>query len=212
MHLTWYGESCFKIQTKDFILVLDPFSKEVGLKPLRTKANVLLLSSLGKEANLAPENIREAPLVIKDPGEYEAKGIFIEGYEAAGPSSPNLGVKTIFNLKVEEIQLCHLGFLDTELEENQIERIGNVDVLLLPIGGKDTLSVKQAIKVMNTLEPRLVVPMNFRLPCLKAKKEKLEDFLAELGLKKEKLEEKIILKKKELPTEGTKMIFLKPPL
>ncbi|MBU1167288.1 MBL fold metallo-hydrolase [Patescibacteria group bacterium] len=214
MHLTWYGQACFKLRSKEGSVVMDPFDESCGLRPLKTKADILTLSQTGKESKLAPESIKNETFVIDSPGEYEVAGVFIEGIASSQDKKegPERGRNTIYTYNLEGMTVCHLGYLGEVLNEKQIEKVDGVDILLLPIGGGETLGVEEAIKVMNAIEPRVVIPMHYHLKGLTGdKKETIETFCQELGVKKGTFQDKAIIKKKELPTEGIKTFVLSPP-
>src|SRR3989344_3999907 len=90
--------------------------------------------------------------------------------------------------------------------------IGEVDILFIPTGGEDVLDSESAVKVVNLLEPKIVIPMHYSIPKTSIKGEKVDDFLKEMGEKGIKSEEKFTIKKKELPEEGTKIIVLEPAI
>ena len=116
-------------------------------------------------------------------------------------------------MELEEVKLCHLGDLGApELDAEILEKIGQVDVLFVPSGGEDVLDPAEAAKVVNLLEPKIVIPMHYQLPKTPQKGAKIEEFLHELGEKEIKPEEKFTFKKKELPEEGTKVVVLKPAI
>lgn len=209
MHITWYGQGCFKLKSKEATIAIDPFFKEVGLRPLRTKADVLLLSQKGKDLELAPQNIKEEPFVIEGPGEFEVKKVFIEGFDASKEDSEIM--KMVYVLKIEGIKICHLGYIDKPLSEDLVRAVDGVDVLFLPVGGGQALGVLEATRVINAIEPRVVIPIHYKLKGLKEKKSALDEFCKEYGVKKEAALDKVVLKARDLPSEGTKVIILKPP-
>jgi L-ascorbate metabolism protein UlaG (beta-lactamase superfamily) len=107
--------------------------------------------------------------------------------------------------------ICHLGNLgQAELEEDQIDAIGDVDILLLPVGGKDSLTAANAIKVMSQIEPRITIPMYFNVPGLKDKLDSSDLFFKELGIDKIAAEEKVKIQKSDLSADKAQIIVLKP--
>ena len=111
----------------------------------------------------------------------------------------------------EDLKLCHLGDLgQEELTEEQLEKIGEVDILMIPIGGTYTISAKEALKIMSQIEPRITIPMHYALPKLKIKLDGLDKFLKSLGIKSITPENKLSIKKKDISPEEAKIIVLKP--
>jgi L-ascorbate metabolism protein UlaG (beta-lactamase superfamily) len=153
------------------------------------------------------------PFLISGPGEYEIKDIFMQGIEAFHDKSKGKerGKTTLYTILGEEMTICHLGDLgQSELTNEQIEQIGEVDILMVPVGGVFTISAKEAAKLISQLEPKIVIPMHYKIPKLKIKLEKLDKFLRTMGIKKPEVLKTLSCKKKDLPVEGMKIIILKP--
>ena len=171
--------------------------------------------------------------MIEGPGEYEIKGVFIQGIPSFHDDSQGKerGVNTIYTIEAEEIRLCHLGDLgQQELTGEQLEKIGNVDILMIPIGGTYTIDSKIASNIIPQIEPKIVIPMHFQIPKLEVhpiksceagisqkaklfngvKLEGVDKFLKTMGIKSVEPLNKLLIKKKELLPEETKIIVLKP--
>ncbi|MDP1629680.1 MAG: MBL fold metallo-hydrolase [bacterium] len=212
MVITWYGQSCFKIQAGETVLAIDPFDKSIGLTPPRFRADILLVTHDHYDHN-NKESINGEPFLISGPGEYEIKGLEILGVESYHDN--NLGAKrgknTIYKIEMDEIRLCHLGDLGQEkLTDKQLQNLGEIDILMIPIGGKFTIDGASALTVVNQIEPRIVIPMHYKIPGLKIDISGLNEFLKEFGAKETKPEEKLTVKKKDLPQEEeTKLVVLK---
>lgn len=212
MVITYYGLSCFKVESGKLAIAFDPPSKDSDLKPPRFSADVALSSHDHPRHNGLKELPGE-PFLIAGPGEYEAKSLMVTGYPSFHDKSKGekKGLNTIYVVEMENMRLCHLGDLGTsDLDAETIETIGEVDILFVPTGGGDVLDAEGAVKVINVLEPKIVVPMHYAIPRTSIKGEKIDEFLNELGEKGIKSEEKFTIKKKELPEEGTKVVVLEP--
>lgn len=213
MVITWYGQSCFKLQSGEQVLVIDPFSKDIGLTPPRFRANLVLLTHDHPDHNNA-ESIAENPLIISGPGEYDFQGIAIKGIQTFHDSAEGKerGLNTIFVIEMDNMKLCHLGdFGEKELRPETAEAIGDIDILFVPTGGKSTIDSEQAAKIVNQIEPRMVIPMHYKIPGLKIDLETASAFLKETGAKTVEPEEKLVIKQKDLPIEGMKVVVLKTP-
>jgi L-ascorbate metabolism protein UlaG (beta-lactamase superfamily) len=170
MEITYLGHSCFKLKNKQGIVIMDPYGEKTGPILGKQSADIVTVShghddhnATGRIGGMQPG---EKPRVIVAPGEYEMKGISVFGVEAAhdGQGGAERGKVTIFTVLMDGVSVCHLGDLGHKLSEEQINRIGEVDVLLCPVGGHFTLDAKLAIEVMNQLEPKIFVPMHYRTP------------------------------------------------
>lgn len=217
MKIIWHGQACFQIITQEnkgekVVIVIDPFSEEIGLKLPKLEADILLVTHQHSDHNNI-QAVSGKPFLINSPGEYEIKGIFIQGIPSFHDESQGQerGRTTIYTIETEQMSLCHLGDLgQKELTTNQLERIGDVDILMVPIGGKYTISAKEAIKVMAQIEPKIIIPMHYKIPKLKIKLSGFNDFLKSLGIKSIESTDKLLIKKGNLSEEEAKIIILKP--
>jgi len=208
MIISWFGHSCFRLESKDVSILIDPFSKEIGLRPPKIKDNIVLLTHLHYDH----ADTKEAPpetKIVNGPGEYEMQGIYIKGIQSYHDNSNGAerGLNTIYVIQAEEINICHMGdFGQAKPEEHQLEEIGDVDVLMLPVGGTYTIDGKQAAEIVNQIEPKIIIPMHYKLPDLKIDIAGADKFLKEIGLKAETVD-KLKVTKKTLPQEEIKLIM-----
>jgi len=137
--------------------------------------------------------------------------VFIEGIPAFhdDKEGKERGLDTIYTIEAEEMRICHLGdFGQKELTPEQLEKIGDIDILMIPVGGVFTIDAKEASKVIAQIEPRIVIPMHYSVPKLKIKLDGIEPFLKEMGRKSVEPQEKLLVKKKDLIEEETKIVVL----
>jgi len=207
MNITWYGQSYFKITGKNVTVVTDPFDAKIGLKPPRTEANIVTISHPHHDHNNL-DVIKGEPVIIDSPGEYSVKGVEIQGIDSYHDSNQGKerGTNTIYTIEVDDIKICHLGDLGQNLSDEQIDKIGNVDILLIPVGGVYTIDAEQAIEVINQIEPRIVIPMHYKVQGLTINLDTLDKFSKEMGVSKTL--PKLSIKKKELPSENTEVVVL----
>ena len=212
MIITWYGQSCFKIQSGDLIIAIDPFSKDIGLTPPRFRCDVTLVthahSDHANSASLAGE-----PFLIMNPGEYEIKGVYVRGiatYHDAEQGKER-GMNTMYIIELEGLRLLHMGdFGEKELRDETVEDAGEVHVLFVPVGGTYTIAASAAASAVKRLEPRIVIPMHYKIPGLTVKLETADAFLKEMGVAKTQPQDKLALKKKDLEgKETTEVVVLK---
>ena len=228
MQIIWHGHSFFQIliprKETSVKIAIEPYDEQIGLKPPSLEADILLITHNHHDHNNI-KAIKGTPFLISGPGEYEIKGVFIQGIFSFHDNAQGKerGENTIYTLESEGIKVCHLGDLgQKELTDEQLEKIGNVDILMIPIGGVYTISAKEATKVISQIEPKIVIPMHYQIPYsgrrpdgsyrpkLKVKLEGLDKFLKMMGVKTPEVSKKLSLSQKNLPTEGMKIIVLKP--
>ena len=212
MQIQWLGQSHFKIQTKnngqEVIIAMDPYDESIGLKPSKYQADIVTVSHGHSDHNNI-ESIKGEPFVITEPGEYETKGVFIYGIpgfhdDKQGKEKGNI---VIYKIHSEDMNIVHLSDLGCELTDEQLEKIGDVDVLFAPVGGGPTIDAKKANDIVSAIEPRIVIPMHYNLPGLKIKLNSVEDFAKVSGLPLEKTD-KLKINKKDLPQNETKIVQL----
>jgi len=213
MTISWYGHSCFKItnQGGHLTIITDPFDKGIGLIPPRGNADIVTVSHDHYDHNNV-KAISGNPFIINNPGEYEIKGIRIVGCSSFHDKKQGQerGLNTIYLIEIDKIRICHLGdFGQERLADEQLETIGQVDILIIPIGGTFTLNAQEAIKVTEQLEPHLIVPMHYKLAGLKIDLATLEEFLKELGLNKKPAVDKLTVKKKDLIGKDMEVAVMK---
>jgi L-ascorbate metabolism protein UlaG (beta-lactamase superfamily) len=216
MEIIWHGHSFFEIKSKEnknqVGIALDPFSEEIGLKVPKLEADILLISHDHYDHNNKGV-ISGNYFLIDTPGEYEIKGVFVKAIKSFHDKvlGKERGENLIFTIESEDLKICHLGdFGEKELNEKQIEEIGGVDILMIPVGGIYTISAKEAIKILEQLEPKITIPMHYALPKLKIKLDPVEKFLKSLGIKNLTPEKKLLIKKEDLSPEEAKIVLLEP--
>jgi L-ascorbate metabolism protein UlaG (beta-lactamase superfamily) len=190
MNLYWHGDNCVSIQNSDAELVVDPQDIEKELKSAKS-AEVFLLSSGQKLSKTASKS---SSFIIDMPGEYDTKGFFVMGLHDV--------VDTVtYIVESEGIRVCHLPGVKKELTDEQLENISDVDILVIDIGnGSDANEI--AAKVVNQIEPRIVIPVGYE----SAKPPKT--FLEEMGASENEQQNKFSIKKKDLPQEETEVVIL----
>ena len=212
MIITWLGQSCFKIQSGELVIVIDPFSKDIGLTPPRFRADLVLVTH-GHNDHSNVEALGGEPFLISGPGEYEVKEVFVQGIETFHDKTQGQerGLNTIYKIAIEDLNILHFGdFGEGEIRDETLEEIDEVDILLIPVGGKYTIDAKEAVKIVKQIEPRLVIPMHYKIPGLKLDLEGVERFLKEIESKAEP-REKLVIKKKDIgEEEKTEVVVLLP--
>jgi len=214
MNITWYGQSCFKIQNKDVTLITDPFDKSVGLKPPYGSADVVTISHNHFDHNNYGV-VKGDPFIIDSAGEFEVKKIIVKGIDSYhdDKEGKERGRNIIYTIEVDDIRICHLGDLgQSTLINGQLEKIGQVDILFIPVGGVSTIDWKSASAIISQIEPRVIIPMHYKIPGVKGSLLKLDsadNFCKDRGVSSKDTVDKFSIKKKDLPQEESKVIVMK---
>lgn len=213
MYLQYLGNSCFKIQDKTtadgITVVTDPFDKEVGLKVPNFEADIVTISHDHHDHNNF-NALRGKPYIISHPGEYDIKGVSVSGVDSFhdDKEGKERGYNIVFRIEIDDISISHLGDIGHILTNQQLELLVGTDILLIPVGGKYTINAKQAVEVISQIEPRIVIPMHYKLPGMKADIEGVDKFIKEMGLKPTE-EERLKISKKDLPVEDMELVVMK---
>jgi L-ascorbate metabolism protein UlaG (beta-lactamase superfamily) len=184
--LTWYGHACFRLRGKRAAVVTDPYPSTLSGRAPRLEADVVTISHPSPNHNF-PDAVGGNPYQVKGPGEYEIQDVTVLGLDSrqaapGGGTGRDAPHNTIYLVDLDDVRICHLGDLGQTLDDSLEERIGDVDVLLVPVGGGNALGAAQGAEVARRLEPRYVIPMHYGLPQLKVDLEPLEPFLKEMGV------------------------------
>lgn len=201
MHISWLGTTGIRLQTKpvdqDVVVVIDPYQPAEGSFPRSITPQVVLYSR-GRANSIT---VSGSPFILDTPGECDVSSILVTAIPADEDGT------VMFRIDAEGLSLAHLGLARKPLTEKQREVLGNVDVLFVPVGGAPSYDAEAAIKIVNDLEPRVVIPMFFQSDN-DPKVAPVDKFLKEMGIAAQKSETKVILKKKDLPTEDTQVMVL----
>jgi len=208
MDISWLGHSCFRIKGSHAIVITDPYSPSLGYSLGKPTARIVTVSHQ-HEGHSYVQGIGGEPKLITRPGEYEISGVLIIGittfHDAA--QGGKSGKNTVYLMEIDDIVVCHLGDLGHVLTIGQVEEMGNVDVLLLPVGGVSTINAPMAAEVVRQLEPKVVVPMHYKTSALRWELEPVERFLKEIGVKQVEPQPKLSLTKSSLPV-STRVFLL----
>lgn len=186
MEITYIGHSCFKIKGKSTSLIVDPYDPtKTGYKLPKLETDIVLVSHSHDDHSYI-KGVTGQTLLIQTPGEYEKNDVTVYGLESFHDDSKGSerGKNVIYVIEIDDFTILHLGDLGHQLDKETLEKIPNVDVLMIPVGGTYTLDGKEAAKVISDLEPGIVIPMHYQtadLTGLSKKLESAEVFLHEMG-------------------------------
>lgn len=201
MHISWLGTSAFKLQTKPFdkdvVIVIDPYKPDLGNFP-RSLAPDIGLYTRGEKGSIT---LSGNPFILSTAGEIDIKGVLVTAITGHGDG------QTMIRIDAEQMSCAHLGLIDKQLTQRQLEVLAGVDILFVPVGNDKSFDAQAAVKAVNSIEPRIVIPFGFQSDN-DPKAKPLDTFLKEIGSKNGEPEKKVIIKEKDLPQEETRVIVL----
>jgi L-ascorbate metabolism protein UlaG (beta-lactamase superfamily) len=212
MEITWHGRCCFRLTDRGLLTVVtDPYEPDADEELAKLKADVITVSRDDPGYNHVAAVVgaqRGDVRIVRGPGEYEMGGVFVTGV-AMRPDKKYSGDAprvTVYSFYYDGLNVVHLGGLPFVPTQAQIDALDTVDVLLLPVGGSDSLNASQAAELVSLIEPSIVVPMHYK-PSGAAKPDGVGKFLKEMGLSDAKPQEALKVSKSSLP-EDTQVVLL----
>jgi len=215
MEITWLGHSCFRLRSRAATVVTDPYGKELGLILPRVRADIVTVSHDADDHNYV-RGVKGDFKVLSGPGEYEVSNSFVTGLVLSerkpsggqGKAAVAGDGNTVFLIELDGITICHLGDLSNVPTQAMMEEsLSEVDVLLVPVGGGESLNASQAAEVVSLLEPHIVIPMHYKIKGTDLKLDPVAKFLKEMGLDKVDEQELLKVDKGGLPDE-TQVVLL----
>ena len=202
MELTYHGLSCVRLRGRDTSVLLDPPQSQL---PGLARANVGLV--VRTEGGTDPDLLRPRPGNVQEvsgPGEFEVRGVSVLGVPAESV--------TVMRVTVDDVRVVSTGKLQRQLSEDEIDALGRVDVLVVPVGGGDALSAGDAAKLVRALEPAIVVPARYRATGGATEYEPVEKFAKEMGLAEGSWEPqpKLSLSGASGDKDDTRVVILEP--
>ncbi len=209
MYLAWHGFSCLRIIAKgpegECTLVVDPFQKEGKYKVPQAQAQAVVVTQRDSTLHNAVREVGRSPLVFDIPGEYEVRQVLVRLI----PAEKGAPEKNMASVTAEGVHIGIITAKQGECSEEQLEQLGQIDVLCLAVGDRQLLSQETAEKIVSQLEPRIVVPIHYRLPGMKKNLDSPDAFIKALGIAPEKAaKDKMRITKKDLPAEEMKVYLL----
>jgi L-ascorbate metabolism protein UlaG (beta-lactamase superfamily) len=207
--IKWFGHACFKLTSQRGVSVItDPFDQSVGYDLPGQSADVITVSHDHYDHNYV-EGVRGVPLLINKVGEFHIKDVAIRGIKTWHDEmgGAKRGENIVFNIRMDDINICHLGDLGHMLSQEQVADIGAVDVLLVPVGGIFTVDKVGAMGVIQAIKPRMVIPMHYRTDVLTFKIDTIDPFLEIVGDYERHDTNEIELNNKTLPSDGRVVVL-----
>lgn len=209
MRIKWLGHSCFKITCNNGVRILtDPFDDNVGYKIPAVETDIVTISHNHYDHNFV-DCVKGKFDVLNKVGNFYVKDIAITGVRTYHDDAQGTkrGDNIVYIFENDGIRLCHLGDLGHVLSPAQVEMIGKVDVLLIPVGGTFTINSEEAVQVVNQFKPSIVIPMHYKTPALRMNIDGSNKF--EENFKKvEKLHSQVAEIKKENLNNNEPIIYI----
>jgi L-ascorbate metabolism protein UlaG (beta-lactamase superfamily) len=209
MVITYEGIESIKITHGDLVVSLNPVSKKSNFKSSTFGSDIVMISANHPDLNGVESATRKErePVVIDGPGEYEVKGVFVHGFPSKTVYGGEERINTIYVFEVDSIRVAYFGAIsDKELSHEIKEQLGDIDIVIIPIGDKEVLSASEAYKMAVKREPKIIIPIHFGEV---GEKNALKEFLKEAGDESLKPVEKLTIKKKDLVGKEGDVVVLK---
>lgn len=205
MDIQFYGANCIVLSTKQARIVVDDNLTELGAKSVAKAADIALFTGVH------PEPVLAAKITIDQPGEYEVSGVSIFGITARSHmDEEKQKTATIYKLLVDDLRILITGHVYPDLSDAQLETIGMVDVMFVPVGGNGyTLDGIGALKLIKKIEPKLVIPTHYDMTGLTypMPQQTLEQALKNMAMEPKETTQKLRLKSGEF-SDVTQLIVL----
>jgi len=208
VNIKWFGHACFRLKDRNGTAFTDPFPLDLGYGRPKSKADMVTISH-GHPNHSSLDGFSTRPYVITRPGEYEVSHIFVTVIRAYhdDKKGKERGYNNVTLFEIENLSVCHLGDLGHILSQEQVERLGQVDILLVPVGGGDALNAAQAAEVISLIEPSIVIPMHYQTPNYTGKLDPVGKFFKEMGTSAPEALSDLKVTRNTLPEE-TQLILL----
>lgn len=203
LQIRWHGHACFEI-TNDVTLVTDPHDgKSIGIPTPSVTGDIILVSHDHYDHNSVKTVKKEESKVITDERKKNISNVEIRGIESFHDEccGEKRGDNIIFKFTMDDVTFCHLGDLGHGLDEDAVQKIGDVDILFIPIGGTFTVDAEQAWDIINVIKPKIAIPMHYKIGGLSLPIAGIDPFLEKNKYKVLKVGNEIDIEKEDLPEE-----------
>jgi L-ascorbate metabolism protein UlaG (beta-lactamase superfamily) len=207
MEIIWLGHACFRLRGREAAVLTDPCPPSTGYRIGKVTADLVTISNESPDNSFRQAVQGEAKFLV-GPGEYEVAGVLIIGvrtHVAAGGA--NKGRNVAFVIDLDDVRVCHLGNINQAPAADDVEVLGSADVLIVPVGGGSVLDAAKAAETVSLLEPKVVIPMQYKTEAATAQLDGVERFLREMGAEAKTVEARLNLTKSNLPSDTTVMLL-----
>ncbi|MFH1231432.1 MAG: MBL fold metallo-hydrolase [Planctomycetota bacterium] len=208
MKIKWFGHSSFVMTAETgHTLITDPYEAggyngAIGYVPINITANIVTISHDHADHNYI-KTIQGEPKIINQKGDYEVDGIKIKGIKVYHDTKQGKerGNNIIFTYEIDKLKIVHMGDIGHILSKKEIDALGSVDILLIPVGGYFTIGAAQATNILENLNPKITIPMHYKTDVLNFPIAKVDEFLKDKKSVKELSSVEVLITKENLPIE-----------
>ena len=206
MDIVWLGHAAVRIRSGNTSLIMDPYPPELGLRIPSALASASVVTVSSRDPMHSAAHVLDAdppPLVIDGPGEYQASRLNIRGVRTKrGPEDADGPLwNTVYAVEVEGIMVCHLGTPSSPLTDDQIEELSSPQVLIVPAGAREGLPLPELVEVVNTIGPRVVVPVMYAHAGNSQRLNDIGSFLQAMGASASEPQSRLTLARSSMPQE-----------
>src|SRR5438309_8580539 len=214
MEITYFGLNAVRLRGREATVMIDPYEHKLGLYPVRLNVQVVIFTH-EDPTHFSLQGLAGDPHIVTGAGEFEIRAVAMTGTQTYHDAKKGAerGKNFVYTVEIDDLRICHLGHLGHALSEDQLDAIGSqLDVLFVPIGGGSHINSAQATEIVNQIEPKLVVPISYKLPGLTLLAQNLEcveEFAKEMGATDLPPQAKLQLTT-SASVEETKLVILEP--
>jgi L-ascorbate metabolism protein UlaG (beta-lactamase superfamily) len=214
MEITYFGLNAVRLRGREATVMIDPYEPKLGLSPVRLNVQIVIFTH-DDPTHFSLQGLSGEPHIVTGAGEFEIKGIAMTGTQTYHDAKKGAerGKNFAYTIEIDDLRICHLGHLGHGLSEDQLEGIGSkIDVLFVPIGGGSHINYTQTTEIVNQIEPKLVIPISYKLPgltLLALNLEGLDKFAKEMGATDLTPQPKLQISATP-SVEETKLVILEP--
>lgn len=199
MLINWHGLNYFTLKGKDITVALDPHDPNTV-----NNADIVIISQKQSQEYYKKKSEKKT-FLIHLPGEYEISDVYVKAIKINKE-------KMIFTINMDDLKICHLSDVNEELSDEMTEEIGNVDILCIPVGGKEVYTAEKAHKAIENIDPKVVIPMHYYVEKVDEVSDSINEFLKEVGHKEIEPIDSLKIQKSGLPSETTEFKILLPQI
>jgi len=206
MEIIWLGHGCFRLRGRDAAVITDPCPPSTGYKIGKVSADLVTISSDHPESNYR-QALQSEPKFLTGPGEYEVAGVLVTGVRTHSSRGGSKSRNVSFVIDLDDVSVCHLGDISQSPTADDVEALGSADVLILPVGGGSVLDAAKAAETVSLLEPKIVIPMQYKTDVSTGDLDGVDKFLREMGAEAKAAEPRLTVTKSSLPHDTTIFIL-----
>ena len=210
MRIVWHGHSCFEIDDGNTTVVIDPHDgKSIGINPPSASANAVLMTHAHHDHSAARVIRGIHDDFMEKRGIFDTVGIRVEGFPSFHDEDGGrkFGSNTIYLFRMDSLSVCHCGDIGTIPPQEILDKMKNVDILIVPVGETNTMGITDVLKLIDLVSPRIIIPMHYHMRGLSIPFSSVEKFLGELDYFFDFVGSEMDISKEELPQKTECWVF-----